>query len=71
MAIVVIGGLILSTLLTLLVIPVMYTCFDDLAALLRRAGRAATGPTPPADGSASMAPGTLEPETGARHERGT
>jgi HAE1 family hydrophobic/amphiphilic exporter-1 len=36
MAIVVIGGLILSTLLTLLVVPVMYTYMDDLAASILR-----------------------------------
>ena len=31
MAVVVIGGLITSTLLSLLVIPVVYTCVDDLS----------------------------------------
>ncbi len=39
MAIVVIGGLILSTLLTLLVIPAMYTFFDDFGEGLIRLGR--------------------------------
>ncbi len=34
MAIAVIGGLILSTLLTLLVIPVLYTVFDGVAGWL-------------------------------------
>ncbi|MBI6546810.1 MAG: efflux RND transporter permease subunit, partial [Cyanobacteria bacterium NC_groundwater_1444_Ag_S-0.65um_54_12] len=36
MAIVVIGGLLTSTLLTLLVVPVFYTLLDDLSAWLRR-----------------------------------
>lgn len=34
MAIAVIGGLLLSTMLTLLVIPVLYTVFDSVAAVL-------------------------------------
>ncbi len=40
MAIAVIGGLIVSTLLTLLVIPVLYTVFDGVAARLTQALRA-------------------------------
>jgi hypothetical protein len=36
MATVVIGGLIFSTLLTLIVIPVVYTLLDDLTAWLKR-----------------------------------
>src|SRR5205807_9811771 len=40
----VIGGLILSTLLTLVVIPVVYTLFDAVAAwVARRVARGATG----------------------------
>ncbi|MGV3719515.1 MAG: efflux RND transporter permease subunit [Actinomycetota bacterium] len=43
MAIVVIGGLLLSTLLTLLVVPVMYTYLDDATELiLRMVGRGAS-----------------------------
>ena len=42
----VIGGLLLSTLLTLVVIPVVYTLFDDLMAwLARRVSRGATAHT--------------------------
>jgi HAE1 family hydrophobic/amphiphilic exporter-1 len=36
MARAVIGGLLTSTMLTLLVVPVMYTCMDDLGAWLKR-----------------------------------
>jgi HAE1 family hydrophobic/amphiphilic exporter-1 len=36
MARAVVGGLLTSTLLTLLVVPVMYTYMDDLGSLLKR-----------------------------------
>ena len=36
MAIVAIGGLMVSTLLTLFVIPVVYTIFDDIASLFTK-----------------------------------
>jgi hydrophobic/amphiphilic exporter-1 (mainly G- bacteria), HAE1 family len=42
MATVVIGGLTTSTLLTLLVVPVIYTVFDDLAARFQRRRAART-----------------------------
>jgi Cu/Ag efflux pump CusA len=48
MAIVVIGGLITSTFLSLLVIPVLFTYVDDLILrlqrLFRRKGKPAAGP---------------------------
>lgn len=46
MAIVVIGGLITSTVLSLLVIPVLFTCVDDLVQGLRRAARRASAQAP-------------------------
>ena len=50
MATAVIGGLLTSTLLSLLVIPVVFTLVDDLVALSRRAIRW-PGPRPRLDGS--------------------
>ncbi|MEI8303480.1 MAG: efflux RND transporter permease subunit [Burkholderiales bacterium] len=49
----VIGGVIASTLLTLLVVPVLYTLLDDLGAWLGRRGRRGSPPQGGADGSAS------------------
>ncbi len=43
MAVVIIGGLLLSTLLTLLVIPVLYAQFDDLLNFLRRVKKTIKG----------------------------
>ncbi len=56
MARAVIGGLITSTMLTLFVVPVMYTLVDDLAAFAMRRGRKA--------GSAGGTQGSLEPAIG-------
>lgn len=47
MAIVVIGGLVTSTVLSLLVIPVLYTCVDDLASRLHRTHRRSPAPATP------------------------
>ncbi len=50
MAFVVIGGLITSTLLSLLVIPVVYSCLDDAVGwVARRFGRLIPAPHYPAD----------------------
>jgi Cu/Ag efflux pump CusA len=55
MAVVVIGGLISSTVLSLFVIPVVYTCLDDLVAWLRprTVGRAAEDRQPSGGGRLS------------------
>ncbi len=59
MAIVVIGGLITSTLLTLVVVPTLYRFFEEKKIEGRRAGRTRGGPRP--------SPGTmyLQRATGA------
>jgi HAE1 family hydrophobic/amphiphilic exporter-1 len=55
MAVAVIGGLITSTLLTLVVVPVIYTLFDDVRSLgklafwRRRRGKAAAAEAPEAE----------------------
>ncbi|TMS59032.1 efflux RND transporter permease subunit [Imbroritus primus] len=46
----VIGGIITSSVLTLVVVPVIYTYLDDLAAWLRRKWRGKDGPDDDADG---------------------
>lgn len=43
MAVVIIGGMLTSTLLTLIFVPVMYSLLDDLTAFLQRARQPATG----------------------------
>jgi hypothetical protein len=51
------GGLAASTLLTLVVVPVVYTLVDDALAVLRRRGRVGAGIAAPA-GEAGTAPAT-------------
>jgi multidrug efflux pump subunit AcrB len=61
MSIAVIGGLITSTVLSLLVVPVVFTYMDDLENLIRRgAHRLRRHPRPPAAGAAPGAPGDIE-----------
>ncbi len=58
----VIGGVITSSLLTLVVVPVIYCYLDDLAQWARRrfGGRAAPLPTAPAASGSAAQPGTRE-----------
>ncbi|MFL5574831.1 MAG: efflux RND transporter permease subunit [Gemmatimonadaceae bacterium] len=58
MAHAVIGGLVTSTLLTLFIVPVVYTLFDDFAAWARRrwSGAPAAPASPPAGGGDGTAP---------------
>lgn len=64
MAIVVIGGLVLSTVLTLVVVPVMYTCFDDLTDAIRRAWSGGGGSSAPSGDGAGSLNGNPDAETG-------
>jgi len=58
MAIVVIGGLVTSTFLSLLVIPVLYTIVDDLVAWLqRRLGLRQRAPSAPPQSALDAPPG--------------
>lgn len=60
MAHAVIGGLITSTILTLFVVPAVYTILDDLGLwFARRRGRAAAGDTPPAADVPALASGRV------------
>ncbi len=66
MAVTVAGGLAFSTLLTLLVVPLFYTCFDDLGLLFARLwpwrpGHAGGRPPEPADTVGSHAPAIRTP----------
>ena len=56
MARAVIGGLITSTLLTLFVVPVMYTLLDDLSAWLTSRGRSGESDAPPHPEPIGMGP---------------
>ncbi len=58
MARAVVGGLITSTVLTLLVVPVVYTVFDDLAAWIRRKWSREKAPAGAAATAAAAAAGT-------------
>jgi hypothetical protein len=57
MGITVIGGLVTSTLLTLVVVPVFYTFFDDLPGAVRRLARLFRRPAVPADATSALEAG--------------
>jgi HAE1 family hydrophobic/amphiphilic exporter-1 len=56
MAVVVIGGMLASTVLTLIVVPALYTVFDDLQVALRRRARRRSRPAAGAAPAALPAP---------------
>jgi hypothetical protein len=53
MAVATAAGMLSSTALTLLVVPVFYLLFDDAAEAVKRAARRLTGREPQADASAA------------------
>jgi HAE1 family hydrophobic/amphiphilic exporter-1 len=68
MARAVIGGLITSTALTLLVIPVVYTYFDDLGSFVSRITRRGEKKAKAAPASKHARPATVPAEVGAMLE---
>lgn len=58
----IVGGMTTSTVLTLIVVPVVYSLLDDLGAFIRRTifGRGAAAPAPPADAAVAAVPPVRE-----------
>jgi hydrophobic/amphiphilic exporter-1 (mainly G- bacteria), HAE1 family len=66
MAVAVIGGLVTSTVLTLIIVPVVYTFVDDFGAWLQRARRRMVG-SPPGAGEPSASGAASEPAPRGSH----